>query len=250
MRTFLKLFLLTSWFITGFLWLFLFGKILNKSTFDKSTKWFAKILLLICELRVSFDTKNFSKTLNNTLVVSNHVSWIDIFVIHSLGIPGIFIAKSEIKRWPLLGILVENARTIFIDRKKKSSIVDVIKKSRSLLSKGNVIVFFPEGTTSDGSNILPFHTSFFSLYLDSPNTELFPIVIRYKKNNQNSSPVAYFGEMSFIQSILNTIKANKIEVEVKKINIIYKKQSKSDQIKILEKKKLAEIIRSKMTKEL
>nr|WP_246505134.1 lysophospholipid acyltransferase family protein [Microvirga antarctica] len=93
-----------------------------------------------------------------TLVVSNHVSWLDISVIGSLH-PVSFIAKSEVETWPLIGFLSRLQRSVFIDRQRRKATAEVNDALADRLGKGEVIVLFAEGTTGDGNRLLPFRSS-------------------------------------------------------------------------------------------
>lgn len=93
-----------------------------------------------------------------TLVLANHVSWLDIPVMGSL-MPLSFIAKSEIAGWPLVGLLARLQRCVFIDRARRRATAEVNAVVGRRLARGDVIVLFPEGTTGDGTRILPFRSS-------------------------------------------------------------------------------------------
>lgn len=250
MKVILRLLLLLIWLTLGFFWLLIFKKFFNDRFLKKTLIVFGKVFIAICGLKISCKNDRFLKYCKNTVIISNHISWLDIFVIHSVGIPGIFIAKSEIRRWPLLGLLISNAGTIFIDRTKRSSIVNVFKKSRSLLLEGKVIIFFPEGTTSEGSEILPFHTSFFSLFLDSPEAKLLPIVIKYRKMGRRSIEPAYVGEMSLLDSIIKVLGSNNLEVCVEVLDCISNNEKLILTKNVQLKRNLAESIRIQMLSKL
>ncbi|MCB8819254.1 lysophospholipid acyltransferase family protein [Microvirga rosea] len=93
-----------------------------------------------------------------TLVVANHVSWLDIPVIGSLH-PVSFIAKSEIEGWPVVGLFARLQRSVFIDRQRKKATAEVNDALAHRLVKGETIVLFAEGTTGDGNRLLPFRSS-------------------------------------------------------------------------------------------
>ena len=95
------------------------------------------------------------------LIVSNHVSWLDIPVLSAVA-PISFVAKSEVGTWPLVGALARLQRTVFVDRKRRVAVGDVTSEMASRLGQGDHIVLFAEGTSSDGNRVLPFKTSLFA----------------------------------------------------------------------------------------
>jgi 1-acyl-sn-glycerol-3-phosphate acyltransferase len=95
------------------------------------------------------------------LIAANHVSWLDIPVI-SAHVPVSFVAKSEIAGWPVIGVLARLQQTLFIDRSRRAATADVAADMGRRLGQGDRIVLFGEGTTGDGSRILPFRTSLFA----------------------------------------------------------------------------------------
>ena len=121
---------------------------------------------------------------NANIMVSNHVSWLDILVLQSV-CDIVFIAKSEVRNWPGLGFLAKLADTIFVDRTPQK-ITSYTKKAQRVISSGETLFFFPEGTSSDGLRVLKFHSSFFQLAIDNeaqgdnPPNKLQPISIYYK----------------------------------------------------------------------
>ncbi|MGL5361796.1 MAG: lysophospholipid acyltransferase family protein [Bosea sp. (in: a-proteobacteria)] len=92
------------------------------------------------------------------LVIANHVSWLDIPVIGSL-MPLTFVAKSEVAKWPLFGQLARFQRTIFIDRSRRAATADISADMGARLARGEAVVLFAEGTTGDGTRILPLRSS-------------------------------------------------------------------------------------------
>jgi len=92
------------------------------------------------------------------LLVSNHVSWADIMVIGSIA-PVAFIAKSEVAKWPLVGITARIQRTVFVDRARRQQTGDAIAEIVERLASGTTVVLFAEGTSSDGNRVLPFRSA-------------------------------------------------------------------------------------------
>jgi 1-acyl-sn-glycerol-3-phosphate acyltransferase len=92
------------------------------------------------------------------MIVSNHVSWADISVITSVA-PVVFIAKSEVARWPIFGLLAKLQRSVFVDRSRRHKTGDVNAEIARRLAEGDPVVLFGEGTSNDGNRVLPFRTA-------------------------------------------------------------------------------------------
>src|SRR3977135_3734891 len=97
-------------------------------------------------------------TASPALILSNHVSWLDICVITALA-PVVFVAKSEVARWPVFGWLAKLQRTIFIDRRARHQTGAATREIADRLLGGDAVVLFAEGTSSDGIRVLPFRSS-------------------------------------------------------------------------------------------
>lgn len=135
----------------------------------------------------------------NLLIVANHVSWLDIFVLNTLQ-PSRFIAKSELRRWPIVGRLITDVGTLFIERDRRRHTHSLKRDAADALAHGDVIAIFPEGTTSDGSMVLPFHSALLQPIIDAGG-HVQPVAIRYRTmtGEHNDAP-AYIGETSLMES--------------------------------------------------
>ena len=134
-----------------------------------------------------------------TLIVSNHVSWLDICVLHSVT-PLRFVAKSEVRGWPMVGSLASGVGTIFIQR---GNPLDTVRTNRAIvqaLSRGEHVAMFPEGTSTDGSEIKPFHPSLFQPALEAA-AQVVVVALRYVNPDGSVNPEAsYAGERSLWES--------------------------------------------------
>jgi 1-acyl-sn-glycerol-3-phosphate acyltransferase len=92
------------------------------------------------------------------LIVANHSSWLDISVITSLA-PVVFVAKSEIARWPFFGLLAKLQRTVFVERDRRQKTGEVNAQIAQRLAEGDPVLLFGEGTAGDGNRVLPFRTA-------------------------------------------------------------------------------------------
>jgi len=146
------------------------------------------------------------------LVVCNHISWADISVIGSR-LPVIFLAKSEIRQWPILGWMIEKAGTIFIARGKGAT--KAIRDLSDALKKGRSVLIFPEGRTTQGRTVLKFQPRLFQSAIDAGG-DVQPIAIRYRDKNGNPAErISYVGSASLFQSLWRVLMAPGIYAEVR-----------------------------------
>lgn len=117
---------------------------------------FHRYLLFV--LRVKVERRGITEPARPLLIVANHLSWLDIVVISSL-FPVSFIAKSEVGDWPLFGSLARLQRSVFVERERRAKTGEVNRAIASRLERGDALVLFAEGTTSDGKRILPFRSA-------------------------------------------------------------------------------------------
>jgi 1-acyl-sn-glycerol-3-phosphate acyltransferase len=155
-------------------------------------------------------TQSGSLPEQGTLLVSNHISWVDIIVLGQF-LPAYFVAKSDILSWPIIGFLSRQAGTIFIRRGDKKQIKIISEKIIwALKQQGNVIAF-PEGTTTQGDDVLSFHASLFQPALLA-KSNIQPIAIEYLGESKQQTP--FVGDDDFIPHLLKMLSLDKIEVEV------------------------------------
>jgi 1-acyl-sn-glycerol-3-phosphate acyltransferase len=136
-----------------------------------------------------------------TLVVANHVSWIDIAAIHAAAPHARFVSKADVLAWPLLGWLIKNAGTLFIERERKRDAVRVVHAMAQAMQAGDTVAVFPEGTTGSGPELLPFHANLLQAAIATA-TPVQPIVLRFADAAQAYSPAAvYIGDTTLLQSL-------------------------------------------------
>jgi 1-acyl-sn-glycerol-3-phosphate acyltransferase len=163
---------------------------------DESIRRWSRRLLGICG--VSLETQG--EALAHAMVVANHVSWLDIFVINSLH-PCRFVAKSEIRAWPVLGWLVAQAGTVFIARGSRRDLRHAFKGLVRSLEQGERVAFFPEGTTAAQGALMPFHANLFEAAIDS-GVMVQPYALQYLDTGGGLHPTVDFsGDITFAASI-------------------------------------------------
>ncbi|MGR8952639.1 MAG: lysophospholipid acyltransferase family protein [Gammaproteobacteria bacterium] len=144
------------------------------------------------------------------LIVSNHVSWLDIVVLGQL-VPGCFAAKSDIAGWPVIGYLARQAGTLFIRRGDKKQILQTAEMMAwQLRQNGNMLVF-PEGTTTDGREVLNFHASLFQPALLT-RAAIQPAAIRYM--NEAGATAPFIGDDEFVSHVFRMLALEEIEVRL------------------------------------
>jgi len=139
------------------------------------------------------------------LIVSNHVSYFDVAALGPQH-PMAFVAKSEVAGWPVIGWLAGHAGTIFVNRKSRIASAKDKRVIRARLDRGEAIVLFPEGTSSDGQRVLPFKSALLGAVDDAEVRDIWvqPVTLTYKANwglplNRRTRPAyAWYGDMEFI----------------------------------------------------
>jgi 1-acyl-sn-glycerol-3-phosphate acyltransferase len=149
----------------------------------------------------------------NLLIVANHISWLDIFVLNTLQ-PARFVAKAELRRWPVVGWLSKSVGTVFVERARRRHTGSVNRDTAAALRGGDVVALFPEGTATDGMTMLPFKGSLLQPIVDAEG-HVQPIAIRYRDaSGAQSIAPAYAGDTSFIASFWNVTAERKLVAEM------------------------------------
>ena len=159
-------------------------------------------------LAVDLVRTGFGTMPERVLIVANHISWLDIFVLNASQ-PSRFIAKSDIKRWPVVGLLVGSVGTLFLDRTRRRDAGRINEQVVDALVAGHVIALFPEGTTTEGRELLPFHGSLLQPVIKAGGHVL-PAAIRYKHpDGSHSAAPAYVGDTSLVGSFTQLLRARR-----------------------------------------
>lgn len=136
------------------------------------------------------------------MLVANHVSWLDIVVINSV-LPVRFVAKSEIRRWPVIGWLSARTGTLFIERARRRDTARITRLVSDALLAGDVCAVFPEGTTTDGARVLPFHSSLLQP-AQIANAVVHPVALRFERADGTlCTEAAYDGDKSLWDTLLS-----------------------------------------------
>src|SRR5262245_19420418 len=177
----------------------------------RKRRWSKKLLAI---MSVSVRERNAPHGLaDRCVLVLNHVSWVDIFVINSRS-PATFIAKSEIRSWPFVGWLCTLVGTLYIERGKPSAARKATAAIVSELERGVLIAVFPEGTTTFGRSLEPFHAALFQPAIDAEAT-LQPIALRYlDRAGAHSDAAGFVGETSFVESVWTIVSTRHIVADL------------------------------------
>lgn len=148
---------------------------------------------------------------SGAMVVANHTSWLDPFLVNSVRY-ATFVAKREIAGWPVLGSIVKAIGTTFIERASRRSIPQVISALESVLASGRRAAFFPEGKTGDGRSLLPFHPNLLEAACRQ-GAPVFPVLIRYRRAGEVTD-VATYKDKSLVGSAIAVLSASDLEASV------------------------------------
>lgn len=149
----------------------------------------------------------------HSLIVANHISWVDIFAINALA-PAAFISKAEVRTWPLIGWLAARNDTVFLRRGSRGHARAVNHEIATLLTEGARIALFPEGTTTDGSHTLGFHAALMQPAI-AAGCPIVPVAIRYQDaRGARSAIAAYAGDTTLWRSIRDIAGARGLELKL------------------------------------
>ena len=151
--------------------------------------------------------------LSSAMFVANHVSWIDVFALSSVRALR-FVAKSEIRGWPMFGWLCEKSNSLFIERTKQRGVGRMLEITADCLRAGDCLCFFPEGATSDGTELKAFKGSLMQAAIDTKSS-IWPVAIRYPKPDGGANiEMAYFDDMNLLQSLKQVLAQRSPVVEL------------------------------------
>lgn len=150
--------------------------------------------------------------IKNSVFIANHISWLDMFLLHAIQAMR-FVSKAEVRRWPLVGRMVANSETLFIERGKRSDAKRINSDMLETLGRGERIAFFPEGTTSDGTEVRNFHASLLQAAIIA-KAQLWPVAIRYRTAQGAIDTDPAYTDVSFSESLKRILKKERIHVEL------------------------------------
>jgi 1-acyl-sn-glycerol-3-phosphate acyltransferase len=138
------------------------------------------------------------------LLVANHVSWLDIMAVHAVVPEARFVSKADVKGWPLVARLADAAGTLYIERERKRDALRVVHAVAASLASAQTVAIFPEGTTSTGHGLLPFHANLLQAAVATA-TRVQPIALRYSDSaHAVSEAVEFVGRTTMLESLWGT----------------------------------------------
>lgn len=138
------------------------------------------------------------------LIVSNHLSYLDI-LLYAAAMPCVFVSKVEVRSWPLFGLAARCGGTVFIDRSSRASAAVAAEQIHSLLAEGIPVLVFPEGTSTDGSVVLRFHSTLFGPVV-AHGLPITTAAVRYLKGEgYEEKDLCYYGDIHFGPHLFETM---------------------------------------------
>jgi 1-acyl-sn-glycerol-3-phosphate acyltransferase len=192
--------------------------VLRFGAYDAATRharvgWWSTRLLQL--MGVALHRRGVAPHAGAKLVVANHVSWLDIAAIHAVMPEARFVSKSDVRHWPLIGRLVAGAGTLFIERERKRDALRVVHQVAAALRAGDAVAVFPEGTTSMGDTLLPFHANLLQAAI-ATGTPVQPVALGYADAaGEPSSAAPYVGDTHLVESLWRILRAHGLAVEVR-----------------------------------
>ncbi len=148
------------------------------------------------------------------LLVTNHLSYLDILAIAAVT-PAVFVSKADVRGWPLFGWLASLAGTVFVDRERRTHVGQVNDEIQQALDEGALVVVFPEGTSSDGTTVLPFRTSL----LEPAARSRHPIAtgwLHYELTDGDARQEAcYWGDHTFFPHLVNLTRKKSVQATIR-----------------------------------
>lgn len=147
------------------------------------------------------------------MAIANHISFLDIFVINAVA-PAAFVSKDDVRQWPLIGWLCRRTDTVFLARGSRNAAQQVRATLARTLERGRVVAVFPEGTTTDGSHVLPFHSALFQAAIDA-GTPVTPVILAYRDGaGGRAMAPAYVGDTSLMECLWSIAMASGLKAVI------------------------------------
>lgn len=178
---------------------------------QRRIQWWAEKFLSVLGIELKLRGQ-FSQ--GASLLVANHVSWLDIIAIHAVHPRTRFVSKADVKHWPVIGPLVHAAGTLFIERERTRDALRVVHQMAEALGAGDSVGVFPEGTTGEGEHLLPFHANLLQAAI-ATDCRVQAVALRYADaGSRFSRATVYVGQTSLVQSLWRVACGRGLQVHV------------------------------------
>lgn len=170
--------------------------------------------LMLAAMGLTLQTHGQVRVAGPVLLVSNHISWVDILALMAIG-PCRFVSKAQVHHWPIVGTMAAGAGTLFIERESPRDAMRVMHHMAQVLEAGDTVAVFPEGTTSSGDSVMAFHANLFQAAI-AARASVQPLALAYFDGSGGhcSSQVAFVGEDNLLHSLRKVLMAHELSVRV------------------------------------
>lgn len=171
-------------------------------------------LAMLKRLGIRLQVRGHPAPQGPVLLAANHISWLDITALHAARYCR-FVSKADVKRWPLIGLLASGVGTLFIQRESRRDALRVVHHMSESLRAGDVLAIFPEGTTSDGEHLLPFHANLLQAAIVA-EVPVQPVALQFvdTRTGQRSLAPCYVGDDTLLVSVWRTVRARGITAQI------------------------------------
>ncbi|HSW19788.1 MAG TPA: lysophospholipid acyltransferase family protein [Ramlibacter sp.] len=191
---------------------FVFQRLSTAQQQARVQQWAAEML---AALGIRLEVHGAPVASGPALIVANHISWLDILVLHASRYSR-FVSKADVRRWPLIGPMATAAGTLYIERESRRDAMRVVHHMADALRAGDVLAVFPEGTTSDGVSLLPFHGNLLqaAIVADVP---VQPVALNYldAATRATARTIVYIDDDTLVGSVWRTLAGPEVTVVVR-----------------------------------
>lgn len=185
--------------------------------------WYHRFLTWLFGIRLHVSGKLVRD--HPVLIISNHISWLDIIVISTLA-PLHFVAKREVGEWPFFGMMARLQRTLFVDRERRSAVRQTAHEIAERLRQGERVVLFAEGTSSDGNQVLPFKSALIGAAAMAAGVEgkgacIQTLALAYTRLHglplarQQRAVVAWYGDMDMMSHVWGLLRQGPLDAHIR-----------------------------------
>jgi lyso-ornithine lipid O-acyltransferase len=191
----------------------LWRALLGKKSHPERAAWLHRWCAFLLR-RLSVELQVIGTLPGQGLIVSNHLSYLDIIVFSALA-PCAFVSKREVRKWPVFGLFAAIAGTIFVDRSKPALAQKSVEEMQATLNSGVRVVLFPEGTSTGGETVLPFKPALFESAIETQQPITAAHLRYFVPDGDASRLVCYWGEMTFVPHLLRLMCESHVLVTIR-----------------------------------